>query len=214
MPHTSTSDATASGEATATASSVVPAKDGAFAAYATTAWPRLVRTAHLLTGDLQEAEDLVRTTLARVCARWRRIPRDDVDFYVRRSLVKINLGRTRKRRAVRLLMPFLPRRVRQPEPGPAKAGERRAALDRALATLSARRRTVMVLSHWEGLGEAEIAQLLGCSVGTVKAHARRGLAALRAHPSLASALAASAASSAASSPTSPTHRHPVSGARS
>ncbi|WP_229889369.1 SigE family RNA polymerase sigma factor [Streptomyces mirabilis] len=162
----------------------------------------MVRTAHLLTGDLHEAEDLVRTTLARVRARWRRIPRDDVDFYVRRSLVRTHLGRTRRRRAARLLTPLLPERARRALPDPAPAVGRRDALGRALAALPARRRAVVVLRHWEGLGEAEIAQLLGCSAGTVKTHARRGLAALRAHPSLGPVV------------TFPARRHPVSGARS
>ncbi|WP_079065685.1 SigE family RNA polymerase sigma factor [Streptomyces olivochromogenes] len=184
------------------------AGNGQFAPYATAAWPRLVRTAHLLTGDLREAEDLVRTTLARVRARWRRIPRDDVDFYVRRSLVRTHLGRTRRRRAARLLMPLLPERARRALPVSVAAVGRRDALGRALAALSARRRAVVVLGHWEGLGQAEIAQLLGCSAGTVKAHARRGLAALRAHPSLAARLAVPSVAP------YPARRHPVSGARS
>jgi RNA polymerase sigma-70 factor (sigma-E family) len=174
--------------------SPVAAESGDFAAYATAAWPRLVRTAHMLTGDFHEAEDLVQTTLAKVYARWRRIPRDDVDFYVRRSLVNNNLSRVRKRQVAHLLMPFLPERVHQREPGHAEAVEQRAALGQALASLSARQRAVMVLRYWEDLGEPEIAQLLGCSVGTVKTHARRGLEALRAHPLFAG-------------------RHPVSGAR-
>lgn len=184
------------------------ARNGEFAPYASAAWPRLVRTAHLLTGGLREAEDLVRTTLARVRARWRRIPRDDVDFYVRRSLVRTHLGRTRRRRAARLLTPLVPERARRSLPAPAGAVGRGDALGRALAALPARRRAVVVLRHWEGLGEAEIAQLLGCSAGTVKAHARRGLAALRAHPSLVARLAAPSVAS------SPARRYPVSGARS
>ncbi|WP_217569964.1 SigE family RNA polymerase sigma factor [Streptomyces sp. GbtcB7] len=210
MPHTSSPassdaashDVSPAASRAASKTADAPAGKGEFALYATAAWPRLVRTAHLLTGDLHEAEDLVRTTLARVRARWRRIPRDDVDFYVRRSLVRTHLGRTRRRRAARLLTPLLPERARRALPDPAGAVGRRDALGRALAALPARRRAVVVLRHWEGLGEAEIAQLLGCSAGTVKTHARRGLAALRAHPSLGPAV------------TFPARRHPVSGARS
>src|SRR5690242_6719877 len=59
-----------------------------FAAYARTCWPRLLVTAWLLTGDLAEADDLARRTLIRVYARWRRVPRNDVDFHVRRHLVR------------------------------------------------------------------------------------------------------------------------------
>ncbi|MFF4724900.1 SigE family RNA polymerase sigma factor [Streptomyces mirabilis] len=203
MPHTSSPTSS-----DAASRDVSPAGKGEFAPYAIAAWPRLVRTAHLLTGDLHEAENLVRTTLARVRTHWRRIPRDDVDFYVRRSLVRTHLSRTRGRRAARLLTPLLPERARRALPDPAGAVGRRDALGRALAALPARRRAVVVLRHWEGLGEAEIAQLLGCSAGMVKAHARRGLAALRAHPSLAARLAAPSAAP------SPARRHPVSGARS
>ncbi|MER5888861.1 SigE family RNA polymerase sigma factor [Streptomyces sp. NPDC001941] len=156
-----------------------------FAAYATAAWPRLVRTAQLLTGDFHEAEDLVQTTLAKVYTRWRRIPRDEVELYVRRSLVNNNLSRLRRKRVVHLLTPFLPDSVRDAHTGHAEAVERRAAVLTALADLSPRQRAVMVLRYWEDLNEADIAAVLNCSVGTVKSHARRGLEALRAHPVLA-----------------------------
>ncbi|MET7650542.1 sigma factor-like helix-turn-helix DNA-binding protein [Streptomyces sp. NPDC005486] len=109
-----------------------------FAAYARTHWSRLVVTARLLTDDPGAAEELARRTLVRMCARWRRVPRNDVDFHVRRCLVRNHLRRLRGRRA-------------------------------------ARRRVVVVLRVWEGLADAEIAQLLGCSVGAVRARARRGL---------------------------------------
>ncbi|MFG2128965.1 sigma factor-like helix-turn-helix DNA-binding protein [Streptomyces sp. NPDC048751] len=124
-----------------------------FAAYAHEGWPRLVTTAHLLSGDPREATELVRHTLVGVYARWRRIPRDDVDFYVRRSLAKGYL-----------------RRARRP------ARHRKASPPVALEALSARQRVVLVLLHWEGLGEVETAQLLGCSAGAVRSHAQRGLA--------------------------------------
>ncbi|MGW3357187.1 SigE family RNA polymerase sigma factor [Streptomyces bungoensis] len=168
-----------------------------FAAYAGAAWTRLLRTALLLTGDFHEAEDLVQTTLAKVYARWGPISADDVDFYVRRSLVNNNLSRTRRRRVTHLLMPLLPERVHQPDDGHAESVERRATITQALATLPARQRTVLVLRYWEDLAEPDIAELLHCSLGTVKTHARRGLAALRAHPAFAVS----------------DRSHPVSGAR-
>ncbi|MGW1779354.1 sigma factor-like helix-turn-helix DNA-binding protein [Streptomyces sp. NPDC002143] len=115
-------------------------------------WPRLVTTAYLLTGDLDRAKELARDTLVVVCARWRRIPRDDVDFYARRSLVKGHLRRARRRKPV-------PQGVLG-----------------VLSAVSARQRVVLVMLHGEGLGEVEIAQLLGCSAGTVRSLAQRGLA--------------------------------------
>ncbi|WP_262059456.1 sigma factor-like helix-turn-helix DNA-binding protein [Streptomyces sp. STR69] len=123
-----------------------------FTAYAHAQLPRLVATAHLLsgaTGDPREAAEPVRRTLVGVCARWRRIPRDDVDFYVLRSLVKEFLRGARRQRA-------LP--------------------DGVLKDTSARQRAVLVLLHREGLREVEVAQLLGWSAGAVGSRARRGLA--------------------------------------
>ncbi|MGW0706700.1 SigE family RNA polymerase sigma factor [Streptomyces sp. NPDC002643] len=196
---------------------------GDFAAYATAAWPRLVRTAHMLTGDFHEAEDLVQTTLAKVYARWRRIPRDEVDFYVRRSLVNNNISRVRKRRVAHLLTPLLPERVHEPQAGHADSVAQRAALTQALAALSARQRSVLVLRFWEDLSEREIAELLGCSLGTVKTHIRRGLTALRAHPAFAadtgprgapaSAPTSASAPSPPAPPFSPQPRSHVPGAR-
>ncbi|WP_322620922.1 sigma factor-like helix-turn-helix DNA-binding protein [Streptomyces acidicola] len=116
---------------------VLPARHD-FAAYARTNWPRLVMTARLLTDDPGETEELVRRTLVLTYARWRRVPRDDADFHVRRALVKGHLRRPHGRRA-------------------------------------ARRRAVLVLRLWEGMADVEIAQLLGCSVGAVRTHAKRGL---------------------------------------
>ncbi|MGW2638563.1 SigE family RNA polymerase sigma factor [Streptomyces sp. NPDC001348] len=158
---------------------------GDFAEFARAAWPRLVRTAHMLTGDFHEAEDLVQTTLAKVYARWRRIPRDEVDLYVRRALVNNNLSRIRKRRVAHLLMPFLPETSHRSHSGHADSVEHRAALAQALAALPSRQRAVMVLRYFDDLSDQDIATVLNCSLGTVKTHARRGLAALRAHPAFA-----------------------------
>ncbi|MFC0602156.1 SigE family RNA polymerase sigma factor [Streptomyces palmae] len=157
-----------------------------FAEFAAAAWPRLVRTAHMLTGDFHEAEDLVQTTLTKVYARWWRIPYDEIDAYVRRALVNNNLSRIRKKRVVHLLMPFLPEPVHRAHGGHAEITAERAALTQALASLPARQRTVMVLRYFEDLSDQEIAAVLDCSLGTVKTHARRGLAALRGHPAFTS----------------------------
>jgi RNA polymerase sigma-70 factor (sigma-E family) len=160
-----------------------------FAAFAAAAWPRLVRTAHLLTGDFHEAEDLVQTTLAKVYSRWQRIPHDEVDRYVRTALVNNNRSRVRKKRVTQLLLPFLPEQAAGGRPGPDEAVEQRAVLTEALSGLSVRQRTVLVLRFYEDLNEEEIAAVLNCSVGTVKTHTRRALAALRGHPSFARTLA-------------------------
>ncbi|MFJ2059592.1 SigE family RNA polymerase sigma factor [Streptomyces sp. NPDC087908] len=173
-----------SGPETGTLSPTGPTEDDGFTAFAVGAWPRLVRTAQLLTGDFHEAEDLVQTTLAKVYARWRRIPRGEIDLYVRRALINNNLSRIRRKRVVHLLTPVLPESLRHTSAGHAETVEQRTALLAALADLTVRQRAVMVLRYWEDLTEQEIASVLHCSIGTVKTHARRGLAALRAHPGL------------------------------
>lgn len=85
-----------------------------FAAYAHARLPHLLTTAHLLAdapGDPREATELTRRTLVRVCARWRRIPRGDTDFYVRRFLVKEYLrgarGRSRRAKTQRAVLVLL-----------------------------------------------------------------------------------------------------------
>ncbi|MFE4307624.1 SigE family RNA polymerase sigma factor [Streptomyces sp. NPDC056891] len=165
-------------------------EDDGFTEFAVAAWPRLVRTAQLLTGDFHEAEDLVQTTLTKVYARWRRVPRGEIDLYVRRALINNNLSRVRRKRVVHLLTPVLPESLRHTSAGHAEAVEQRTALLAALADLTVRQRAVMVLRYWEDLTELEIASVLNCSIGTVKTHARRGLAALRAHPGLVTVPAA------------------------
>ncbi|MGC3004329.1 sigma factor-like helix-turn-helix DNA-binding protein, partial [Streptomyces sp. G35A] len=130
----------------------VGATHGEFAVFARESWPRLVATALLLTEDPVAAEELARLTLVRVCARWRRIPRNDVDFHVRRCLVRA----------------YLRAPLRPPGRAPLR-GRRPGPFRRA----GGRRRVVLVLRYGEGLGQAEIAQVLGVSVGAVRAWVRR-----------------------------------------
>ncbi|MCX5233098.1 SigE family RNA polymerase sigma factor [Streptomyces sp. NBC_00233] len=160
---------------------------GEFAEFAAVSWPRLVRTAHMLTGDFHEAENLVQTTLVKVHARWGRIPCDEVNVYVRRALVNNSLSRIRRKRVALLLMPFLRETVHRSQGGHAEDVEHCTAVAQALSPLPARQRAVMVLRYWEDMSEQDIAQILDCSLGTVQTHARRGLQALRAHPLFAPA---------------------------
>jgi RNA polymerase sigma-70 factor (sigma-E family) len=155
--------------------------DTDFTAYATAAWPRLLRIAFMLTGDFHEGEDLLQTTLVRVCAHWHRIPPDEAHLYVRRALVNNHRSRLRRRRVVHLLTPAVPERAQR---AGTESVEQRAALTDALASLSARQRATVVLRYWDDLTEQQTAHVLGCSASSVKVHARRALAALRDHPAL------------------------------
>ena len=154
-----------------------------FDAYVEARATALLRLGWLLTGDVHEAEDVVQTALAKLCQRWDRVRRsDDVDAYVRRSVVNASHSRFRRRR-----VPTVPLTAAS-EVGAAAAGltavEDRAGLAAALASLPLRQRQVVVLRYLEDLSERETADALGCSLGTVKSSASRGLARLRDHPAL------------------------------
>lgn len=138
----------------------------------------LVRFAYVLTGDLGHAEDLVQTALIGVYRRSRMWRPDDPERYVRRAVVNAHLSRFRRRRVVESLVATPPEV--QSGGGVAEAGEQAEAVRELLARLSPRQRAVLGLRYGADLSEAETAQLLGVTVGTVKALASRGLARLRA----------------------------------
>lgn len=141
--------------------------------------PGLSRAAYLLTGDPSAAQDLVQETAVRVLLQWSRVARaQSPAAYTRRIMLNAFLGR--RRRAWRREVPgdALP----EPAPGdpPYAALDDRDVLRRALLQLPARQRAAVVLRHYEDRSEVETAQLMGCSVGNVKALTSRGLSALRA----------------------------------
>lgn len=137
-----------------------------------------LRTAVLLTGDWHAAEDLVQTGLAKLHLVWPRIDTTrEPDAYLRRIIVNTHRSwwRARWRREI-------PRAEMPDVPDLHDAGEARAVADvvrNALMKLSARQRTALVLRFFEDLSEAETAELMGCSAGSVKTHTYRGLQAMR-----------------------------------
>ncbi|WP_435059332.1 SigE family RNA polymerase sigma factor [Streptomyces sp. bgisy060] len=146
-------------------------------------WSRLVRTAYLLTGDVHHAEDLTQTALAKAYRSWRRVSRSDSpEAYVRRMLVNCNSDQFRKRRVVEALTAAPPETAGHEEA--VLQADERTALITALAGLPPRQRAVVVMRYWEDLSETEVAEVLGCSPGTVKSQASKALAKLRTHPGL------------------------------
>ncbi|AIY17294.1 SigE family RNA polymerase sigma factor [Pimelobacter simplex] len=147
-----------------------------FEAYVVARRGALLRTAYLLTGDAHAAEDLVQTALLKVVGTWGRIA-DHPDPYVRRVLARESVNRWRRRRW---------REVATEEPPERVAADRaqdgvddRMVLRQALDRLAPRQRAVIVLRYYEDLTEAQTAEVLGISVGTVKSQARDALARLR-----------------------------------
>lgn len=150
-----------------------------FADYVRQRSPDLLRSAWLLTGDWHAAHDLVQTALEKSWPRWgRRI--DHPDAYLRRVLLTTYLSWRRRRWSAELPTAELPEHGETGD-----EIELRQSLLSALAKLTPRQRAVLVLRYFDDLTEADTAALLGCSVGTVKAHASRGLAQLRSTPGLA-----------------------------
>jgi RNA polymerase sigma-70 factor (sigma-E family) len=146
----------------------------------------LLRTACLITWDDAEAEDLVQECLLRVSVRWRRVQRMDMPLaYTRRILVNLALaGRKRRsrRRAELVGQAFddaNDERLDLNAEAVVRSLSERSELIDALGCLTKQQRTVLVLRYFEDLSEAQVADLLGCSTGTVKSSASRGVARLR-----------------------------------
>ena len=155
-----------------------PEDEAGFRDFAAAARPRLVRTAYLLCGDPHEAHDLVQVTLMRVHRRWRAIERTDLpQAYARKVL--INLAASFWRRRLRAPLVSLTSAGDPVGPDPAVAYDDRAELWGAVQSLPPRMRAILVLRYWEDLSEADTAAALGCSVGSVKSQASRGLDRLR-----------------------------------
>ncbi|MGI8694572.1 MAG: SigE family RNA polymerase sigma factor [Geodermatophilaceae bacterium] len=150
--------------------------DDGFRDFVESRWGTLVATAYLVTADRGVAEDCVQEALARVHRRWRALQREgDPEAYARRSVINAALSWRRRRRVAEVPLPSA-----GDPPAPADASARLdAELMRALRALPPRMRAVVVLRYVEDRSEVETADLLGCSVGTVKSTGHRGLARLR-----------------------------------
>ena len=144
----------------------------------------LLRTAYLLTHDRGLAEDLLQTALAKAWFAWERID-GQPEAYVRRILVNTYSTWWRRKWNGEEPTEDLPESGPAPgRPGESHRADERADLWQALGRLPKRQRAVVVLRFYEDLSEAETAEILGCSVGTVKSQASRALAKLRLDPRL------------------------------
>jgi RNA polymerase sigma-70 factor (sigma-E family) len=139
---------------------------------------QLIRAAIALAGSRAEGEELLQASLERLVRNWRRVRDDDPEGYLRRTMC--NLAADNWRRRVRLGRRLHLLRDDNPGPGEATAVvDQRDQLIRLLRQLPPRQRAVIVLRYWEQRPEAEVADLLGCTQGTVKSAASRGLHKLR-----------------------------------
>ena len=138
----------------------------------------LLRTAVLLTGSKEAGEDLLQAGLERLL-RHRSAIVGDPEGYLRRTLYNLDADGWRRQRAWRRRLPLLQNETATAVADGTREVDTRDALIRRLMRLPPRQRAVIVARYWEQLSEAETAVVLGCSVGSVKASASRGLQRLR-----------------------------------
>ncbi|MFV2177137.1 SigE family RNA polymerase sigma factor [Actinomadura sp. LOL_016] len=139
--------------------------------------PALLRAARRLTSDRAEAEDLLQAALAKTYLAWDRIQdRAAVDGYVRRAMVNTQISWWRRRKLDIYPTDDLPDR---PVDDHTRRSELRDVLGRALRRLPERQRLAVMLRYYEDMSEAEIAEVLGVSIGTVKSTVSRAVARLR-----------------------------------
>jgi RNA polymerase sigma factor (sigma-70 family) len=147
------------------------------AAFYESEFPRLSGALTLYCGDRELAAELAQEAMARLCRHWDRVQHlDSPAGWVHR--VGMNLANSAFRRA----------RRRPPTTSPeAAAGPDAAsafAVRAAVAELPRRQRTAVILRYFVDLPVAEVARLMRCSPGTVKALTSQAIANLRRHGAL------------------------------
>lgn len=156
--------------------------DDSFREFVEIRYADLVRTAYLLTGSRHSAEDLVQSALMRAMRRWRQV--NDPMAYVRRIMVNERVSLWHRFGSREFLAGVTGAwRLHADRGRGADVADGVVVRDEvltALHSLPPRMRAVLVLRYWEHLSEAQIADTLGCSIGTVKSQTSRGLTRLRA----------------------------------
>lgn len=151
-------------------------READFTAYVHARQRRFVRFAYLLTGDPYEAEDLVQSALAKVYRKWATI-QGSPDAYVRQTI--INEHHSWWRRTWRHREVTGSDLITYEDPAAPADVHGDPDLRSQIRNLPTQQRATIVLRYYEDLTEAQTAEILGCTVGTVKSHTSRALAALR-----------------------------------
>jgi len=150
-----------------------------FDEFVATRGPALMRTASLLTGNTAAAEDALQEALTRVAMRWPKVVRGGApEPYVRRVLYTVVVDDWRRRR--RLDVEPADRQDQCDGVDVASRVSSTLVLGDALRRLTPRQRAVLVLRYYDDLTEVQAADVLGCSVSTVKSQTKHALMRLRA----------------------------------
>ena len=138
----------------------------------------VARLAFLLVGDRHHAEDLAHEAFARLHSKWDRLQDKDRALpYLRTTVVNLARSKGRRERTAAGHPPPIERPSRSAEEV-AVAGLDRDAVLAALGRLPARQRAAIILRHYLRMTEGDIAETMGCSIGTVRTHLKRANAAL------------------------------------
>jgi RNA polymerase sigma-70 factor (sigma-E family) len=139
--------------------------------------PALMRLAYLLTGDQHRAEDLLQTALTKTLVKWRSLQNEDPEAYVRKVLYHEQVSwwrwAARRRETTVSQLPDPP--LADPSP----QADLRLQVRQALMRLTGKQRAVLVLRYFEDLSETQVAEILGCSVGTVRSQTHKAVVRLR-----------------------------------
>lgn len=156
------------------------AREAQFTAFAQARTPDLVRIAYFLCGDAHRAHDLAQTALERTFRHWHKVADGDPFAYARRVVATARIDTWRRhRKEVLTEDDSMVWRTSEAAPASDTALAERDRLVRALAKLTVKQRRVVVLRYLLDRSEAETAETLGVSAGTVKSTASRALTILR-----------------------------------
>jgi RNA polymerase sigma-70 factor (sigma-E family) len=139
--------------------------------------PALIRVAYLLSGDQHAAEDLLQSALVKTATRWQTLRHADPEGYIRTVMYREQVSRwrrTARRREVAVDAP-----VEAVMADQSRHVDLRLAMRTQLLRLPPAQRAVLVLRFFEDLTETQAADVLGCSVGTVRSRTHRAVNRLR-----------------------------------
>jgi RNA polymerase sigma-70 factor (sigma-E family) len=140
--------------------------------------PRLVGALTLQTGDRAVAEELAQETLIRACQHWRKV----TEMAAPRAwlhTVALNQARSWGRRRSAERRARARHDARPVEVRDTTDTSDRLAVRAAVTALPARQRTALVLRYYADLPAAEVAAVMGCAEGTVRALTHQAITALR-----------------------------------
>lgn len=152
-------------------------RDDEFAAFVAARSPSLIRYAYLLTGSREAAEDLVQTAMLRLYTNWDKVrARDAMDQWCRTTITRVYLSLLRKASSREVPHDEVPERSVVSEVDRVDVADE---LWRHLAKLPRRQRAVLVLRYYLDYSEHDAAEVMGCSLGTIKSQTHRALGSLR-----------------------------------